>query len=132
VDRFIHGLHCRPPASEGTIAAFEKSADVQLPDDYRKFLSIVNGAEGCIGKIEFVVLWAIEELVRSNLALNVQVYAPGLLLFGSDGGGEAYGFDMRTSPWTIVQIPFVAMEWCDAWPIATSFTGFLEHLYRAE
>lgn len=33
-------------------------------------------------------------------------FFPGLLLFGSDGGGEGFAFSMRDTPWSVVQVPF--------------------------
>jgi len=53
---------------------------------------------------------------------------PGLLLFGSDGGGEAYGFDMRTPNKHIVQIPFVGMDWADAIAMGSRFEEFLDRV----
>jgi hypothetical protein len=74
------------------------------------------------------MLWAAEELGRLNKAYEVQTYAPGLVLFGSDGGGEAYGFDLRGDARTIVEVPFVGMDWKLANTISQSFGGFLESL----
>jgi hypothetical protein len=62
--------------------------------------------------------------------LHVEEYIPGLTLIGSDGGGEAFGFDKRSKPWKVVMIPFVALCWEDAKPLANSFTGFLQRLRR--
>ncbi len=67
-----------------------------------------------------------------NQGYEVENYAPGLLIFGSDGGGEAYGFDTRNPQWQMVDIPFVGMHWSLARPIATSFEGFLTHLLRID
>jgi hypothetical protein len=130
--RFIGNLNCRPPATDETVAAFERASGKQLPDDYRQFLKIANGGEGAIGRNAYVILWGVDELASMNQAYEVENYAPGLLIFGSDGGGEAYGFDMRNPQWTTVQVPFVGMTWAQARPIAGSFKGFLEHLYRTE
>jgi hypothetical protein len=130
--RFIENLNRRPPATEEAISAFEKTSGKQLPTDYREFLKIANGGEGSIGKNAYVILWGVDELAPMNQAYEVENYAPGLFIFGSDGGGEAYGFDTRNPQWTTVQVPFVGMEWKLARPIAGSFQGFLEQLYRTE
>jgi hypothetical protein len=129
---FIEKLNRRPPATDEAIAAFEETLGAQLPGDYQRFLKIANGGEGFIGKNAYVILWGVDELASMNQAYEVENYAPGLLIFGSDGGGEAYGFDARNPHWTTVQVPFVGMGWKLARPIAVSFTGFLEHLYRTE
>jgi hypothetical protein len=130
--RFVENLNCRPPATEEAIAAFEKTSGKQLCADYREFLKVVNGGEGFIRKNAYVILWGVDELASMNKAYEVEDYAPGLLIFGSDGGGEAYGFDTRSPQWAIVEMPFVGMAWSLAEPIAASFRGFLEHLYRTE
>jgi len=76
----------------------------------------------------YLILWKVEELDDMNVAYQVNEYAPGLLLVGSDGGGEAIAYDMRTSPWPIVKVPFVGMELLLAKPVASSFQVFLMEL----
>ena len=128
----IANVNCRAPATEGDIAAFERSFGKHLPDDYREFLKSANGGEGFVGDKEYIILWGVDELGPMNRAYEVEDYAPGLLIFGSDGGGDAYGFDTRKPQWTTVQIPFVGMSWELAEPIAATFQGFLERLYGRE
>jgi hypothetical protein len=67
-----------------------------------------------------------------NQSYEVQKYVPGLLVFGSSGGGEAYGFDTRFPDWPIVQVPFVGMEWAVAEPMGSSFGEFLGQLYETK
>lgn len=129
--QFDEKLNCRPPATSGAIAAFERMTGKELPGDYVDFLKIADGGEGFVGK-SYVILWGVGDLVSLNQGYEVENYAPGLLIFGSDGGGEAFGFDTRTPEWPIVQVPFVGMAWELARPISASFTRFLEHLYRVE
>jgi len=90
---------------------------------------MTNGGEGFIGEEEYLMLWSVEELPSLNEAYEVQQYAPGLLLFGSSGGGEAYGFDTRKQCFEIVRVPFIGMTWDLAQPIATSFDLFMRTLY---
>lgn len=130
--RFISNLNCRAPATDEAVGVFERASRKQIPEDYREFLTIANGGEGFIGKNAYIILWPVDELASMNEAYEVENYAPGLLIFGSDGGGEAYGFDTRDAQWATVAIPFVGMAWSLARPIAASFRGFLEHLYGAE
>jgi hypothetical protein len=44
-----------------------------------------------------------------NEAYQTRKYAPGLFLFGSNGGGEAFAFDRRTNN-CVVNVPFVGMD----------------------
>jgi hypothetical protein len=84
------------PASERSIHAFKVIAKHELPEAYLKFLLQSNGGEGFIGHSSYIILWAIEDLIKMNESYQVDEYAPGLFLFGSDGGGEAYAFDIRS------------------------------------
>jgi hypothetical protein len=124
----LEKLNLRNPAQDEDIFTFENETNGKLPTDYVEFLKISNGGEGFIGE-NYIILWGVDELVSMNRSYEVQINSPGLLVFGSDGGGEAYGFDMRNPQWLIVKVPFIAMIWKDARPISDSFRGFLELLY---
>jgi hypothetical protein len=124
----LTNLNHRPGATDAAIAAGEAQLGVRFPGDYVEFLKSTNGGEGFVGK-EYVVLWGIEELASMNQSYEVQEYVPGLLIFGSSGGGEAYGFDTRTPRWPIVRVSFVGMEWDLADLLGVSFRQFLEHLH---
>jgi hypothetical protein len=117
------------PASDNAIAAAEATLGLTLPHDYVKFLRIADGGEGFIGEHAYVIFWGAGQLAEMNQGYHVQEYAPGLLLFGSDGGGEAYGFDTRQTPWIVGQVPFVGMAREEFWKMASSFLEFLGHLY---
>jgi len=88
---------------------------------------IANGGEGFIGE-NHLILWAAEELAQFNNEYEAQDYAPGLVLFGSDGGGEGYAFDARTIPAPIVQVPFIGMDLMYARQMAGSFSEFVRKL----
>lgn len=60
------------------------------------------------------------------------VYAPGLFLFGSDGGGEAFAFDLRSNPPPVVSVPFVGMDLSLVEFVAVDFGAFLEVLYATK
>src|SRR5262245_14497856 len=94
-------------ATASAIEQFEAESGVQLPEDYAQFLRDTNGGEGPMGRDAYVMLWRVEELSSMNKAYMVTLYAPGLLLFGSDGGGEAFAFDLTTHGMPIVMVPFV-------------------------
>ena len=124
-------LNSRAPATSAAIASFESASGKQLPRDYVEFLMTTDGAEGFVSNA-YVILWTVDELASLNEGYEVEENAPGLLIFGSDGGGEAYGFDTRQTDWTIVQVPFVGMSWALAQPLAKSFRGFLEYLHTIQ
>jgi SMI1/KNR4 family protein SUKH-1 len=129
--RFVDRLNRRPAAEDAAIAESEKQLAVKLPAEYVEFLKLTNGGEGFIGR-NYAILWRVEELASMNESYEVRKYAPGLLIFGSSGGGEAYGFDARTPQWPIVQVPFVGMDWDYADPMGESFNAFLGRLHGTE
>jgi cell wall assembly regulator SMI1 len=84
-----------------------------------------NGGEGWVGDGGYLILWKLDQLASLNAAYETQTYAPGLLIFGSSGGGDAYAFDLRLSPTMYVEVPFVGMDLEMVEPVADSFDGFL-------
>jgi hypothetical protein len=86
--------------------------------------------EGFIGTDSYVIIWPIEKLAEMNKAYEVSINAPGLLLFGSDGGGEALAFDMRSSSYEVVSVPFVGMDRNTIQFIAPTFAEMLKSMAR--
>ena len=79
--------YLEPPADECVVSELSSILGVDLPSDYLRFLRNHNGGEGFIGD-NYLVLWKAEELADFNREYEVEKYAPGIFLFGSDGGGE--------------------------------------------
>jgi hypothetical protein len=98
-----------PPAEAAVVDGLSASLGVTLPKDYTDFLREHNGGEGFIGD-SYIIFFKAEELVDFNREYEVEKYAPGILLFASNGGGEAYGFDTYDVDMPIVRIPFIFME----------------------
>jgi hypothetical protein len=92
-----------PPVNLSSIRQFEVADSLRLPDDYAGFLQRANGGEGFIGNA-YVIFWPVEELLEMNRVYHVAEYAPGLFIFGSDGGGEGFAFDMRNEAKPIVAV----------------------------
>ncbi len=113
-----------PGASNAVIAAAERALGVQLPEAYKNFLREHDGGVGVLGQ-DYVDLWSAGDLSERQSGYEVSTYAPGLLLFGSDGGGEAFAFDTRAEPWAVVRAPFVGMSLDDCVPVARTFDEFL-------
>jgi hypothetical protein len=100
---------------------------LHLPDDYIEVISEINGGEGFINN-EYLILWKPEELLEFNKEYEVEQYAPGIFLFGSNGGGEGFAFDTRTTPYKVVQIPFIGMDLSCASCVADSFLDLLKKM----
>lgn len=74
------------PLKEGII----DSLRFQLPQDYRFYLENYEPFAEFI-KVNFVRLWAGEELAEANDGYEFPEYRPGILGIGTDGGGEFIG-----------------------------------------
>ena len=68
-----------------------------LPTDFKDFLRATESYDNFIGT-HYLVIWRADEIIRYNRANRVDEYAPGLLLFGSTGGGDSFAFDYRSEP----------------------------------
>lgn len=128
-ERTLKDWHLNAGASEETLRDVVQSLGHSLPPDYLQFLRRHDGGEGFIGN-NYLILWRSEELSSFNREYEVNQYAPGLLLFGSNGGGEGYGFDMRETDMPIVRVPFIGMDLQYATSVARSFDDLFVQLER--
>jgi len=124
LDRVLRTFNPNPPAELPCVQKLQREAGFCLPDSYVRFLLHADGGEGFVGDA-YVILERAGELVEWNMALEVGDYSPGLFVFGSNGGGEAFGFDTRDSCVSIVCVPFIAFEWEYALPMGACFWEFL-------
>jgi hypothetical protein len=86
---------------------------------------IGDGGVGYVGGGDYAMFWSIDEIAENNTEYEVAIYAPGLILFGSNGGGEAFAFDASQGVATIGIVPFVPMSHDHYCPIAMTFNQLL-------
>lgn len=125
----LRGLDLNQGASESMLKQVETALGVALPREYADFMLYSNGAEGVIGTTSYLALWPIEEIIPLNEAYAVSEFAPGLILFGSDGAGEGYAFDTRSATLPVVQVPFVGMSLSETTLRGGTFGEFLMNLH---
>src|SRR5690348_12236137 len=101
------------PPEPGALETVEAHYQCMLPLQYKAFMRERDGGEGFVGK-HYLFLWRAEELIEFNKDDESHEYAPGLLLFGSNGGGEAFAFDLRDPSTPIRMVPFSGMSLQDA------------------
>ncbi len=118
-----------PPADQQAIEEFEAQVRIQLPHDYVSFLRKMNGGEGNFGEA-YLSMWNIDWSVKCHKFNVAEDNWPGFLAFGSDGGGEQFGFDLRADAKEIVAFPYVSTGWEDSIRVAPTFTTFLEVMYK--
>lgn len=97
------------PAEIPAVDGLSTHLGVTLPESYIEFLKTHDGGEGFIGE-NYIIFWKAEELVDFNREYEVETYAPGIILFASNGGGEGYGFDTLDAAMPVVRIPFIGMD----------------------
>jgi SMI1 / KNR4 family (SUKH-1) len=117
------------PATPSAIEAAEKFFNLRLPTDYKEFLLFSNGLEGETSD-SYLVLWSAEELVELNQAYNVKEFVSNIVLIGSDGAENAFGFD--TINMTLVDLPFIGMGYVENKKIAETFSDFLSLHIKAK
>ncbi len=123
----LKSMELNSPATETAIKVVEQQLGVQFPQAYRSFLLEANGGEGFVGQ-RYLMLWQVEQLAELNAQYRVSEFMPGMIVFGSSGGGTAFGFDTRNPRLSIVEIEFVGMGWKDAVALGDTFIEFLLHL----
>ena len=126
-EELLKDAYLNPGTSEAAIREAASALGISLPSDYVEFLRRHNGGEGFVGK-NSLILFKAEELKPFNDGDQVKEYAPGLVLFGSNGGGEGYAFDTRDTSVPVVRVPFIGMELRYATPIGKSFTDMFHQL----
>ncbi|NJM41208.1 MAG: SMI1/KNR4 family protein [Anaerolineae bacterium] len=109
-----------------TISAASEQLMIDFPDDYVEFMISKNGGEGFVGE-SYLVLWKAEDLQSLNEAYEMREFFPGLVAFGSDGGGDGYAFQKTNGQTAIVQFPFIGLQ-SDITYLAKNFTSFIETL----
>lgn len=72
-------------------------------------------------------LWRAEELIEMNRRYAVTEFFPDMFFIGSDGGGEAYAFNISGPDAAVFEVPFIARA-SDARRISDSFESFISGL----
>ena len=102
-------------------------AGLALPEDYKAFLRLHDGARGWIGNTRFE-LWRAADLA----AINRDQAALGLLAFGGDGQQALLAFDLRSERYAVAIVPVAAFNTEAARTVAKSFSGLLYRLAQTE
>jgi len=128
IDRLLPEVTMRLPCPLNEMAEFQKLVGRIPHHDYLDFMSRHNGCDGPVGKDGYICLWPIEEVVSGTEQAGAAEFAPDLLLFGGDGGNEAFAFDRQDSQWPIVMVPLVGLSRKDMRFVAATFGDFLHRL----
>ncbi|MCW3466433.1 SMI1/KNR4 family protein [Chitinophaga nivalis] len=129
MQEYIQLLEKNPPVDPNVLTVFLSQIDFTPPVDYIDFIKQYNGAEGKIGNNQYLKLWGVEELIDLNKDYEVDLYAAGYFIFGSNLGGTAYAFNKKES--SIVTFEFIGMLMDDeAIFCGANFLEFLKYLHK--
>ena len=121
-------FYLESPTNIDNILYFEQKYKFNLPKDYKDFLLHSNGGEGEIGENGYLRLFPIEELIEVNNDYSIFEYLNNILVFGSDGGGIGYAFDVSND--SIVEVDFNSLNENDIFPLSENFDSFIEYLFN--
>ncbi|MER5950346.1 SMI1/KNR4 family protein [Streptomyces sp. NPDC001904] len=114
-------------SNEGPITQAEQHFGIQLPPDYRHFLTTQGSmSQFVLPADDFLMINEVAELVDVNEAGEFQERFPGSLVIGGDGSREMLTYDFRQDPPPLVLLDVSAQDWSSAIHQAPSFTAFLE------
>ena len=117
----------RPPAGRLEIDSFEKQSGLKLPEKYSQFLKKRNRGCGVVGA-NYIDMWSVDKLVDDNRNYGVDEYAPDLLPFAADDGGERFAFGRRCAECAIVKLPFIPSDIKESATVAPDFGALFDTL----
>lgn len=123
VRRLIEGMALNGPAAREAVERAEAALGVRLPADYVEFLLQHNGGEGPVGAEGWGALAAIEDLPQTQADYAELDHLAGWIIFGSDGGGEAFVFDQEG---VVLVVPWIGGR--EDAVAQGSFVDFLQRL----
>jgi hypothetical protein len=109
------------PATMAEFAAVEAALGMPVPHDLAEFLVTRGPGEGFVGNGGYLRINGPEEWLSGHKILEAAINWPGLLIFGSDGGGQFFGFDQTTQEYVEVD----AIGDPDRRPLGASLVKFL-------
>lgn len=77
-------------ARDEAILSAERTLATRFPEDYAAWLRSNEGLERDLGG-SYLSLYSVEELAERNHSYATDELMPGLILIGTDGGGEGIG-----------------------------------------
>src|SRR5437763_13994504 len=115
-------------ATKAQIARAEAEMDCKLPEDVKALLREHDGGRGTLGHKQPFELWSIERIAEECEAQEVTRAVPGLVLFGSDGGSEGYGWLPDAPGEKYGRIPFLAAGPHEFEGLGNSFAALVSSL----
>ena len=102
-------LTLQPGTSLAAIRDREAELGITFPEDYVELMLLSNGLEGFLSSdpdSPYIQIDPIEELMDDEAQQLAAEFWPRFIVFGSDGGGEAFAFD-ADHDMRIVMFPWI-------------------------
>ena len=87
-----------------------------------------DGLEGFVNDEAYLAISATSDIHRLNEAAAVHDFLPGVLIFGTNGGGTGYGIEWLDTGTRYVEFPLVGMDRSEVTPLGVSFAEFLDRI----
>lgn len=117
-------------ATTTAIAKAQQCLGVEFPPDYIDFLTRSNGAVGETGDA-YLHLFPVEEVVEGTRLSWSPGFPKFFVLIGTDGGGEGYVLDKRTSPPRIFGTELASGDPKDDRYVGTTLRDLLKYVREA-
>ena len=99
-----------------------------LPNEYLAAAAEFGGREGFLGDT-YLRLYRLNELIALNVSYAVPAWLPQVVVFGSNGIGEAFAFQLGEA--AVIQVPFLPLSSEYIEQKGKDFTDFLRKLASA-
>ncbi|WP_031513137.1 SMI1/KNR4 family protein [Streptomyces sp. NRRL F-5123] len=109
------------------IAQVEHTFKVRFPQDYRDFLGTTGSLSQFVPPADdFLMVYALDELIGINEAGEFQKRFPGALVIGGDGSRELLAYDFRQNTPPLVTLDVSAEDWSSAIHQAATLSALLD------
>jgi len=116
-------------ATEQDLLRLEEGLNASLPSWYKRFVVEIGSGEGSTAD-GCVILYRASSLLAMHAEEENGFRPLGLFLFGTNGGGEAFTFDLRASSRDIVMFQFVSNYLTDGVVIGRELDDLLDYSNR--
>ena len=96
-----NGWQARKPAAREEIDQLREKFKIALPEDYEQLLNYSNGGSLYGFRTPFI-LYSITEVLALFREHDLYESLPASLIFGGDGGGTIYTYDLSSKPYCVV------------------------------
>ena len=93
------------------VNTFFKDYGIEISDDFAEFYAEYNGGCGDVGDA-YIEIWRLDELAELNENYQVKRNIDNIVIFGSDGGDMAFGYDYARAQY--LTIPFIGMGFLES------------------